>query len=1503
MKKLLQFILGALVSISLAQTVSAEIITQQGTISTDVTWTDTVHITGNIVVMDDVTLDISAGTLVEFQGYYMLKILGTIKAEGEDLDSIIFTYHDTLGFMDFSTIDGGWKGIWFNNTASYGGANGAMNDNDTSVFSKCRFEFIKIIDDSWGIASPIEVNEFAGLVIKRCEIKDNYTSFSGGAIGIINESDISVRFNNIHHNTGFKNGGAIYIKSSAPGIISNKIKSNKTLTDHPLRGQGGAIYALANNGVIVNNMILENEAHLGAGIAYSDASGKIQKNTIFGNKGYSEPGVESQGGGIYLKNNSAPVIIHNKIANNLADNGGGIYSVVSIPVISNNLIVNNTATIGCGGWQAVNTGGLFINNTVANNAGGTTDGLHLKDSDPGFVNNIIWGSDNMINLVDAFAQIHIQNSIVDSVADGSISGPGSHTSENLSSEYPEFVAVSGGLGIDFNGIAGNRWKIKASSPCVNAGVQDLEDLPIPGNDLAGNKRIEHAIIDIGPYEVHIDTISFQDTIKSDTTWIADTVKIRGDVVVNDGVTLTVLPGTFVDFKGPYRLQVNGTIKAVGEWSTPIVFSKTDTTDFYKFGTKLGGWQGIHFNNGPEGMNNAMSDNDTSVFRFCFFNFAKNPLLDTNGAAMTIKYYDGVNMANCTFRDNVSNDKASGLFIVKSKLTVSNCKFYNNISNFGSTLLVSMSELVLTHSEFRNNRSNANGGAVRFYGTDASVEHNSFINNIAELGGAVYQQHSPTVFRHNLFSNNTATINGGALHISFTGYQLINNVIVNNSAGNKGGAIYMKYASDAVTVNNTICNNLAGITGGAISNDYTTHTAINDIYYGNSSDPIGGTMLGRQYYLYTSQSDVSFENCILEGGSDSILVNIGDSFQGSTDNIIDSLPYFIKPTPGAGTDYDGTKGKWWYKAISPCINAGTSSVYLDSVDIAGKPRIYDSLVDIGAYESQFGLPEITLQPVNQIVCTGDTVTFNINSRYLANFQWQWNGEDIPGATDKWYQIDSVASANDGNYQCVVSNSFGSVLSTPVYLLARSSPEIAEQPEDTWTAEGLTTVIPSSASGTPPLNFQWYKGGVKMNWAHYPNLKFWNTDYNHEGLYHCEISNACGSVNTDTVQLYLAPQICMVTVDTNTNHNLVIWEKESTAPVESFNIYRESIVAGEYDLIGNMASDDLSVYTDTEVNPVAQSYIYKITAMDLNGNESDIGFSKPHRTIHLLSSENTELNTIQLDWTRYFGYDYGTFHIYRGQAGTGLDSVHSIAASSTQWIDTEATPGIDYYYRVLVLKETPCKPTGNLKAGTGPYTHSLSNLDDNKLKQGSSPPDTIMLSNSSIEEGNLAGMAIGKLSTVDKDSLDTHQYQFVTGTGDDDNQSFTLAGELLLATESFDYDTKSQYSIRLRSTDPAGNYFEIDFIIEILKSTTGLDNIATSSMRIFPNPFSEETTIEFPNPVHSEYRMFLRDLSGKIVLSEGEITGDRVLIRKNNLNPGVYFIELRGEKILRGKLVIR
>jgi hypothetical protein len=80
-----------------------------------------------------------------------------------------------------------------------------------------------------------------------------------------------------------------------------------------------------------------------------------------------------------------------------------------------------------------------------------------------------------------------------------------------------------------------------------------------------------------------------------------------------------------------------------------------------------------------------------------------------------------------------------------------------------------------------------------------------------------------------------------------------------------------------------------------------------------------------------------------------------------------------------------------------------------------------------------------------------------------------------------------------------------------------------------------------------------------------------------------------------------------------------------------------------------------------------------------------------------------------------------------------------------------------------------------------------------------PTGIGITNTVIPENNKRGDIVGTLSTADFDSSQLHTYALVPGTGSTDNAFFAIRGSSLALLVSADYETKSSYSIRLRSTD--------------------------------------------------------------------------------------------------------
>ena len=95
----------------------------------------------------------------------------------------------------------------------------------------------------------------------------------------------------------------------------------------------------------------------------------------------------------------------------------------------------------------------------------------------------------------------------------------------------------------------------------------------------------------------------------------------------------------------------------------------------------------------------------------------------------------------------------------------------------------------------------------------------------------------------------------------------------------------------------------------------------------------------------------------------------------------------------------------------------------------------------------------------------------------------------------------------------------------------------------------------------------------------------------------------------------------------------------------------------------------------------------------------------------------------------------------------------------------------------------------------------------------PPTGITLSANTIAENNAADALVGALSGTDVDSGDTLTYSLVSGVGSTDNASFRISGNQLRVRAVLDFDTKSSYLIRVRTTDAGGATYEKEFTITV------------------------------------------------------------------------------------------
>ncbi len=112
------------------------------------------------------------------------------------------------------------------------------------------------------------------------------------------------------------------------------------------------------------------------------------------------------------------------------------------------------------------------------------------------------------------------------------------------------------------------------------------------------------------------------------------------------------------------------------------------------------------------------------------------------------------------------------------------------------------------------------------------------------------------------------------------------------------------------------------------------------------------------------------------------------------------------------------------------------------------------------------PMITVQPTSQTVSVGSNVAFSVVAAGAQplTYQWRFNGTPITGATSPIYGIANVQAVNAGAYTVVVTNSFGSVVSSAAILTVTPG---ATTPQTPAVAVLVRQAQASSATGQKAL----------------------------------------------------------------------------------------------------------------------------------------------------------------------------------------------------------------------------------------------------------------------------------------------------------------------------------------------------------------------------------------------------------------------------------------------------
>jgi hypothetical protein len=199
-----------------------------------------------------------------------------------------------------------------------------------------------------------------------------------------------------------------------------------------------------------------------------------------------------------------------------------------------------------------------------------------------------------------------------------------------------------------------------------------------------------------------------------------------------------------------------------------------------------------------------------------------------------------------------------------------------------------------------------------------------------------------------------------------------------------------------------------------------------------------------------------------------------------------------------------------------------------------------------------------------------------------------------------------------------------------------------------------------------------------------------------------------------------------------------------------------------------------------------------------------------------NENSSINTIigTLSATDSDSGETFTFSIVSGSANFNISGT-SLRSSQS------------FNYEVATSHNVTIRVTDSV----GQYFDKIFTINVNNVNE---TPFGLNLSNNSQQENTSIGSTIGSFTTSDVDSGDTFTYQLHDTANYPDNNSFTLtsAGSLRNGVV-FNFEAKTSYTIRVRTTDAGGLTYDGTFTINVTNQNETPTNIGLSSSSISEN----------------------------------------------------------------------